>query len=185
MLIDGHVLHTGGSWNPVRGGKHKEKWNGQRWSLLPGAISDSILANGKGANFAATNMPCSVLICASLNTPASFRQSCPAGPTTLQSVLAQAERWYGTRVKDKAHRHPQVDATPMASPCAYGRTYDATACKIHVAGGSPDYENAEATSSSHMVAIGAQAQQLTSNRLSPRLSVASSPRAKSSLRTKC
>lgn len=137
---DGRIFTIGGSWSGARGGKNGEIFDGSTnsWSLLPGCpVAPMLTADAQGI----------------------FRQDNHAwlfswkNLFVLQAGPSKAMNWYGV-----SGTGSQTSAGTRGSDsdamCGIAVMYDAVAGKILHAGGSPSYQQSEATRNAHIITIG-------------------------------
>ncbi|TAQ86337.1 hypothetical protein B7494_g5336 [Chlorociboria aeruginascens] len=139
-LSDGRIFTIGGSWSGGEGGKNGEVYNAtaNTWTLLPGCPVAPMLTN---------------------DTQGIFRQDNHGwlfgwkNGYSFQAGPSSAMNWYGT-----AGTGSQTAAGLRASdPDAMTGIvvmYDAVNGKILSAGGSPDYQDSNATTNVHLITLG-------------------------------
>ena len=137
---DGRIFTIGGSWSGGEGGKNGEIYDPKtnKWSLLSGCpVAPMLTADSQGV----------------------YRQDNHGwlfgwkDRSVFQAGPSKAMNWYGT-----SENGIQIGvgnrATDADSMCGNAVMYDAVAGKILTVGGSPDYQNAAATSAAHLITIG-------------------------------
>ena len=138
---DGRVFTIGGSWSGGTGGKNGEIYDptSNTWTLLPGCPVDPMLtADAQG-------------VYRSDNHAWLFGWK---GGSVFQAGPSKAMNWYGTSGSG-SRTGAGTRAADVDSMCGNAVMYDAVAGKILTAGGSPNYQGAQATSNAHVITIGA------------------------------
>lgn len=137
---DGRIFTIGGSWSGARGGKQGEIYNStaNTWTTLNGCDVARILTNDRAGVYRSDNHAWLF----------AWRQNSifNAGPSTRMT-------WYnvsGTGSWTAAGNR----GTDPDSMCAIAAMYDAEAGLILSAGGSPHYENSDATRFTHIIRLG-------------------------------
>lgn len=138
-LSDGTIFTIGGSWSGGRGGKNGEVWNGTSWRGLPSASVTPMLTKDPGGPFRTDNH---AMLFGWKNA------------TAFQAGPSVAMNWYGTSGNGN-YQAAGKRGTDTDAMCGIASFFDAVAGKILVAGGSPAYENANATSNANIITIGA------------------------------
>lgn len=150
-LSDGRVFTIGGSWSGGEGNKNGEIWNGNQWTLLPGCEVAPMLTNDRQG---------------------IFRQDSHAwlfawsNASVLQAGPSKAMNWYSMdgdgSVSSAGSRASDSDA--MCGPAVM---YDAVAGKILAVGGSPDYQDSDATANAHVITVGGVGSKLHVETINP------------------
>ncbi|KAH7075132.1 hypothetical protein FB567DRAFT_504656 [Paraphoma chrysanthemicola] len=141
-LSNGQVFQIGGSWVPIeqRGGKNAEIYNPSTntWTLLPDCPVAPMLTNDAQGVFRSDNH----------GWLFGWKNA-----WVFQAGPSKAMGWYGT-----TNGGSYIDAGRRAadgdSMCGTAVMYDAVQGKIFSAGGSPSYEESEATNNAHVITIG-------------------------------
>ena len=138
-LSGGNIFTIGASWSGGQGGKNGELFNSatNSWSLLSGCpVAPMLTADAQGV-YRADNH--GWLFAWSSNN-------------VFQAGPSKAMNWYGT-----AGSGSQVGVGNRASDgdsmCGDAVMYDVMAGKILTVGGSPSYQNSQATSNAHIITI--------------------------------
>lgn len=141
-LSNGKTFMIGGSWTPPedRGGKEGEIFDPAtgKWTVLADCPVAPMLTNDTEGVFRADNHAWLF----AWKDAAVFQ----AGPS-------KAMNWYGTGGTGSTNA-AGLRADDEDSMCGVAVMFDAANGKIFTAGGSPDYENSEATSNAHLITIG-------------------------------
>ncbi|KAI1496159.1 hypothetical protein F5X99DRAFT_425048 [Biscogniauxia marginata] len=143
-LADGRIFTIGGSWSGGRGGKNGEIYNSasNTWTLLPGCEVSPMLTNDaqdSGGVYRSDNH--AWLFAYKSN---SIFQAGPSRNMNWYNVSGSGS-WTaaGTRASD------------TDSMCGDATMFDAVNGLILTAGGSPDYQNSDATPNAHLIQLGA------------------------------
>lgn len=139
-LSDGRIFTIGGSWSGGQGNKNGEIFSlgTNSWSSLPGCpVAPMLTADAQGVYRAD-------------NHGWLFGWK---GSSVFQAGPSKAMNWYGTsgRGSQGAAGTRAADGDSM---CGNAVMYDAAAGKILTVGGSPSYQDVDATSNAHIVSIG-------------------------------
>ena len=140
-LSDGRTFTIGASWAGGQGGKNSEIYNpsSNTWSALSGAPVAPMLTNDAQGVYRADNHAWLF----------GWKQG-----SVFQAGPSKAMNWYGTSgsgsQKGAGNRASDTD-----SMCGDAIMYDAVAGSILTAGGSPSYQDSQATSNAHIITIGA------------------------------
>ncbi|GAB7357643.1 hypothetical protein MBLNU459_g0140t1 [Dothideomycetes sp. NU459] len=136
-VSDGRIFTIGGSWSGGYGGKNGEIFDGESWTLLPGALVKPMLTN---------------------DAQGIFRQDSHGwlfgwkNGSVYQAGPSKNMHWYGTTgsgsVVAAGLRGSDDDAMDGIAVM-----YDAVAGKIFHAGGSPSYQQSYATSNAQIITI--------------------------------
>jgi galactose oxidase len=135
-LSDGRVFAIGGSWSGGQGGKHGEVWSAAGgWQRLTGAPVTPMLTNDAQGVYRADNHGW------------LFAWS---GGTVLQAGPSRAMNWYGTAgTGSTTPAGPRGDDGDAMTGNAV--MYDAG--RILAAGGSPNYQNSNATTNAYVITL--------------------------------
>jgi galactose oxidase len=137
---DGRIFTIGGSWSGGLGNKNGEIYNPSSniWSLLDGCpVAPMLTADAQGI----------------------FRQDNHGwlfgwkNGYVFQAGPSVAMNWYGTSGSG-SQRGAGTRASDADSMCGNAIMYDAVAGNILTVGGSPDYQNAGASTAAHHITIG-------------------------------
>ncbi|KAJ4247483.1 hypothetical protein NW762_013159 [Fusarium torreyae] len=144
-LSDGRVFTIGGSWSGGRFEKNGEVFDpdSETWTSLSGARVKPMLTADKEGIYRSDNH--------------GWLFGWKKG-TVFQAGPSTAMNWYYTNggdgdVKPAGKRQSSRGTDPDAM-CGNAVMYDAVKGKILTFGGSPDYQNADATTNAHIVTIG-------------------------------
>ena len=137
---DGRIFTIGGSWSGGEGGKNGEIYNPKTnaWSLLTGCPVAPMLTADQQGVYRADNHGWLF----GWKSGSIFQ----AGPST-------AMNWYGTSGSG-SQQSAGTRAGDPDSMCGNAIMYDAVNGKILTVGGSPNYQNSEASSNAHIITIG-------------------------------
>ncbi|KAH7064347.1 ricin-type beta-trefoil lectin domain/galactose oxidase domain-containing protein [Paraphoma chrysanthemicola] len=141
-LSNGQIFQIGGSWVPIeqRGGKNAEIYNPgtNTWTLLPGCPVAPMLTNDAQGVFRSDNH----------GWLFGWKNA-----SVFQAGPSKAMNWYGTASGGRyiAAGRRAADGDSM---CGTAVMYDALQGKIFSAGGSPSYEESEASNNVHVIIIG-------------------------------
>jgi galactose oxidase len=137
---DGRIFTIGGSWSGGLGGKNGEIYdpNANTWTLLPGCPVAPILTNDAQGVYRQDNH--------------GWLFGWKDG-SVFQAGPSSAMNWYGTG-GDGSQTGVGTRASDGDSMCGNAVMYDAVAGNILTVGGSPDYQNAGATTAVHIITIG-------------------------------
>lgn len=136
----GKVFNIGGSWSGGYGGKNGEIYDpaSNTWTLLPGCpVAPMLTADAQGA----------------------FRTDNHAwlfawkNGSVFQAGPSKAMNWYGT-TGTGSQVAAGLRASDTDSMCGNAVMYDAVNGKIFTAGGSPSYQDSNATNNVHLITIG-------------------------------
>jgi galactose oxidase len=139
-LSDTRIFTIGGSWSGGEGGKNGEIYNvtSNAWSLLTGApVAPMLTADQQGV----------------------YRQDNHGwlfawkNNYVFQAGPSKAMNWYGT-TGNGSQTSAGTRASDTDSMCGNAVLYDAVAGKILTVGGSPNYQDAYATTNAHVITIG-------------------------------
>ncbi|PQE33018.1 galactose oxidase precursor protein [Rutstroemia sp. NJR-2017a WRK4] len=140
-LSDGRIFNIGGSWSGGRGGKNGEVYDPttNTWTKLAGCpVAPMLTADAQGA----------------FRTDNHGWLFAWKNGSVFQAGPSKAMNWYGTTGTGS-----QVAAGSRASDtdsmCGNAALYDAVNGKIFTAGGSPSYQDSNATKNVHLITIGA------------------------------
>lgn len=140
ILSDGRIFTIGGSWSGGYGGKNGEIYNAtsNSWTLLPGCpVAPMLTADAQGI----------------------FRQDNHGwlfgwrSGYVFQAGPSKAMNWYGT-TGTGTQTAAGLRGTDPDSMDGNAVMYDAVNGKILTLGGSPSYQNSNATSNVHLITIG-------------------------------
>ncbi|MCJ1341807.1 hypothetical protein MMC09_007104 [Bachmanniomyces sp. S44760] len=137
---DGRIFTIGGSWSGGEGGKNGEIYSpsANTWTLLPGAdVAAMLTADAQGV-YRADNH--------------GWLFGWKNG-SVFQAGPSKAMNWYST-AGSGGQVAAGLRATDGDSMCGNAVMYDAVAGKILTAGGSPSYQDSDATSNVHIITIG-------------------------------
>lgn len=139
-LSDGRIFVIGGSWSGGEGGKNGEIYNvtSNTWTLLPGAPVAPMLTADQQGVYRQDNH--GWLFAWKNNYVAQVGPSKAMNWYSVSGTGSQAAA--GTRASDG-------DAM-----CGNAVMYDAVAGNILAAGGSPDYQDSNATPNAHIITLG-------------------------------
>ena len=137
---DGRVFTIGGSWSRGEGGKNGEIYSpaANTWTLLSGCPVAPLLTN---------------------DAQGIYRQDNHAwlfgwkNGSVFQAGPSKAMNWYGT-TGSGSQKAAGLRATDTDSMCGNAIMYDAVNGKILTVGGSPNYQNSNATANAHVISIG-------------------------------
>lgn len=138
-LSGGNIFTIGASWAGGQGGKNGELFNtaSNSWSLLSGApVAPMLTADSQG-------------IYRSDNHGWLFSWS---SNYVFQAGPSKAMNWYGT-TGSGSQTGVGNRASDGDSMCGDAVMYDVMAGKILTAGGSPSYQNSQATSNAHIITL--------------------------------
>lgn len=137
-IADGRIFTIGGSWSGGRGGKNGEIYDPKTnaWTKLPSATVSSILTADAGGIFRQDNH---AWLYAWTNN------------SVFQAGPSKAMNWFDINKNGSVTAAGTRDATNDAM-CGVTVMYEPG--KIFSAGGSPDYESANAIATAHLISIG-------------------------------
>lgn len=137
---DGRIFTIGGSWSGGLGGKNGEIYNPKSngWSLLSGCPVTPMLTNDAQGIYRQDNH--------------GWLFGWKHG-SVFQAGPSRAMNWYGTGGSG-SQTGVGTRASDGDSMCGNAVMYDAFAGKILTVGGSPNYQNAGATTAAHLITIG-------------------------------
>lgn len=148
----------GASWSGGTGGKNGELYDpaANTWTLLSGAPVQPMLTNDAQGTFLITPF----LKPQADNLSGIYRADNHgwlfgwSGGSVFQAGPSVAMNWYST-TGNGGQTAAGNRATDTDSMCGNAIMYDAANGKILTVGGSPSYQNADATSNAHIITIGA------------------------------
>ncbi|KAF4469467.1 galactose oxidase [Fusarium albosuccineum] len=141
---EGKVFAIGGSWSGGSGGKNGEVYNPKTkvWTALPNAdVNPMLTADAQGA-FRSDNH--------------AWLFGWKSG-TVFQAGPSQNMNWYYTSGTGKVVSAGQRASSRGLDPdamCGNAVMFDATKGKILTFGGSPDYQDSNATTNAHIITLG-------------------------------
>ena len=140
-VSDGRIFTIGGSWSGGQGGKNGEIYNptANTWTLLPGAPVAPMLTNDSNGVYRQDNH--------------AWLFAWKNG-NVFQAGPSKAMNWYSTSGSGN-QTSGGTRAADTDAMCGTATMYDAVAGKIVSMGGSPNYENNDATTNTHVITIGA------------------------------
>lgn len=142
IISDGRIFNIGGSWKDQAGGKNGEIYSPatNTWTLFSGAKVKDMLTNE--------------------TTNGEYRSDNHAwlfgwkNGYVFQAGPSWKMNWYGTSGSGTVNFTATRGPTPIDQMCGNAVMYDATAGKIVTFGGSPTYQNSDATNAVHHITIG-------------------------------
>ncbi|KAK9242221.1 hypothetical protein V1506DRAFT_509650 [Lipomyces tetrasporus] len=137
---DGRIFVIGGSWSGALGGKNGEIYNPttNTWSLLDGCPVGPMLTADTQGVFRSDNH--------------AWLFGWMAG-SVFQAGPSMAMNWYGTSGSG-SQQGAGTRGADADSMCGTAIMYDAVAGKILTLGGSPNYQNSQASTAAHLITIG-------------------------------
>jgi galactose oxidase len=140
-ISDGRIFVIGGSWNGGRGGKNGEIYSPRlnTWTLLPGCPVAPMLTNDAGGIYRQDNHAW------------LFGWS---NGFVFQAGPSKAMNWYGA-TGTGSQSSAGVRGNDPDAMNGNAVMYDVMNGKIFTCGGSPSYEQSQATTNAHIITIGA------------------------------
>lgn len=137
---DGRIFTIGGSWSGPLGGKNGEIYSptANTWTMLNGCPVAPMLTNDAGGVWRGDNH--------------GWLFGWKDG-SVFQAGPSKAMNWYGTN-GGGSQTAAGTRANDIDSMCGSAIMYDAVAGKILTVGGSPNYQDAGATTAAHLITIG-------------------------------
>jgi len=137
---DGRIFTIGGSWSGGEGGKNGEIYNpsNNQWSLLSGCPVAPMLTNDQQGVYRGDNH--------------AWLFGWKSG-SVFQAGPSKAMNWYGTSGSG-SRQSGGNRANDNDAMCGTATMYDAVAGKILSVGGSPNYQNSQASTAAHVITIG-------------------------------
>ncbi|ESZ98502.1 carbohydrate-Binding Module family 32 protein [Sclerotinia borealis F-4128] len=135
----GNVFNIGGSWSGGLGGKNGELYDpiANTWTLLPGCtVAPMLTADAEGA----------------YRTDNHAWLFAWKNGSVFQAGPSKAMDWYGT-TGTGSQVAAGLRTSDTDSMCGNAVMYDAVNGKIFTAGGSPDYQDSNATNNIHLITI--------------------------------
>ncbi|CAN8095113.1 unnamed protein product [Discula destructiva] len=139
MVSDGRIFTIGGSWSGGEGGKHGEIYDGTKWTNVSGCSVTPMLTKDVQGEFRSDNHAWLF----SWTSNSIFQ----AGPSS-------AMNWYNVSGSG-SWKAAGTRASDPDSMCGNAVMFDAVNGSILTAGGSPDYQNSNATTNAHVIKLGA------------------------------
>ena len=139
-LSDGRVFTIGGSWSGGQGNKNGEVYQPQanQWTLLPGCPVAPLLTNDAQGVYRSDNH--------------AWLFGWKNG-SVFQAGPSKKMNWYGTS-NGGSTTPAGLRGTDADAMCGNSVMYDAVNGKILTAGGSPSYQDSDATKNANVVTIG-------------------------------
>ncbi|KAL8794000.1 MAG: hypothetical protein Q9195_003406 [Heterodermia aff. obscurata] len=140
-LSDGRIFTIGGSWSGGQGNKNGEVYNAlsNQWALLSGCPVAPMLTNDAQGVYRADNH--------------AWLFGWKNG-SVFQAGPSKAMNWYTTATASGSTRPAGLRGTDADAMCGNSVMYDAVNGKILTAGGSPSYQDSDATTNANVVTIG-------------------------------
>ena len=139
-VSDGRTFTIGGSWSGGEGGKNGEIYSptSNTWTLLPGCPVAPMLTNDSAGIFRQDNHAWLF----------AWKNS-----SVFQAGPSKAMNWY-SMIGTGGQKPAGLRGSDPDAMCADAVMYDAVNGKILSAGGSPDYQDSDATTNAHVITIG-------------------------------
>ncbi|KAI0189027.1 hypothetical protein F4808DRAFT_445829 [Astrocystis sublimbata] len=137
---DGRIFTIGGSWSGGQGGKNGEIYSpaADRWTSLPGAVVAPMLTSDAQGVYRADNHAWLFAY---------------KGNSVFQAGPSKKMNWYSVSGSG-SYTSAGTRAADGDSMCGNAVMFDAVSGSILSAGGSPSYQDSDATTNAHLIKLG-------------------------------